>query len=349
MEKMKGGKVDVKELKRLKKEKKAAKEAKLLAKLEQRKNLLEAAKPVPKNLMKSGQVLKSLGREYTVSIAVPGSILDNAQTPELRTYLAGQVARAAAIFNVDEVVVFSDSDSGNRGCVQLARVLQYLECPQYLRKHFFPIHEDLKHAGILAPTDMPHHLRASEESVWREGVVIEREGVKEGTSFVNIGLKTDCLVDRRLKPGLRVTVRLPDGYLWDKKISGKVVSPSQPRTEAGLYWGYTTRLANSLSEVLKSGPYKEGYDLTLGTSEKGERVEDTKVPPFRHLLIVFGGVGGLEAAVEADPDLQTSNPGELFQSYLNVCPEQGSRTIRTEEALLVALATLRAPVLAANR
>ena len=70
---------------------------------------------------------------------------------------------------------------------------------------------------------------------------------------------------------------------------------------------------------------------------------------FRHLLVVFGGVGGLEAAVEADPDLEASNPGELFQSYLNVCPEQGSRTIRTEEALLVALATLRAPVLAANR
>lgn len=31
------------------------------------------------------------GRPYTVSIALPGSILDNAQSPELRTYLAGQV------------------------------------------------------------------------------------------------------------------------------------------------------------------------------------------------------------------------------------------------------------------
>lgn len=31
------------------------------------------------------------GRLYTVSIALPGSILDNAQSPELRTYLAGQV------------------------------------------------------------------------------------------------------------------------------------------------------------------------------------------------------------------------------------------------------------------
>ena len=40
------------------------------------------------------------GRSYTVSIALPGSILDNAQSPELRTYLAGQIARAAVIFNV---------------------------------------------------------------------------------------------------------------------------------------------------------------------------------------------------------------------------------------------------------
>lgn len=30
----------------------------------------------------------------TISIAVPGSILENAQSAELRTYLAGQIARA---------------------------------------------------------------------------------------------------------------------------------------------------------------------------------------------------------------------------------------------------------------
>lgn len=39
----------------------------------------------------------------TVSIAVPGSILDNAQSPEFRTYLAGQIARAACIYKIDEV------------------------------------------------------------------------------------------------------------------------------------------------------------------------------------------------------------------------------------------------------
>lgn len=120
----------------------------------------------------------------TVSIAVPGSILENAQSEELLTYLAGQIARAACIFQVDEIVVFDDyADAVNakkstiedvsglktvrHSCVQLGRILQYLECPQYLRKHFFPIHKDLHYAGILNPLDAPHHLRQNDNFIFR--------------------------------------------------------------------------------------------------------------------------------------------------------------------------------------
>ena len=49
---------------------------------------------------------------------------------------------------------------------------------------------------------------------------------------------------------------------------------------------------------------------------------------FSHLLIVFGGVKGLEAALEADPVLEGDDPEPLFDLYLNTCPGQGSRTIR---------------------
>lgn len=35
----------------------------------------------------------------------------------------------------------------NHGCIQLIKILQYLECPQYLRKYYFPIHKDLEYAG----------------------------------------------------------------------------------------------------------------------------------------------------------------------------------------------------------
>lgn len=39
---------------------------------------------------------------------MPASIIDNAQSMELKTYLAGQVAKAATIFQVNEIVVLSD-------------------------------------------------------------------------------------------------------------------------------------------------------------------------------------------------------------------------------------------------
>ena len=99
-------KLDVKELKRLKKEKKKMKEKELLARLDKTKSIQAslAAKPVPKvenncsfepslhliycqNILSSTENTK--GRDYTVGIAVAGSILDNAQTQEMRTYLAG--------------------------------------------------------------------------------------------------------------------------------------------------------------------------------------------------------------------------------------------------------------------
>lgn len=50
----------------------------------------------------------------------------------------------------------------------------------------------------------------------------------------------------------------------------------------------------------------------------------------RHLLVVFGGLQGLEASVDADQNLDVTDPSVLFDLYLNTCPGQGSRTIRTE-------------------
>lgn len=235
------------------------------------------------------------------------------------------------------------------GLVQLARVLQYLECPQYLRKHLFPLHPDLQFAGLLNPLDCPHHLRATEESPYREGVVA-RLPVKEGSgSHVNCGLAKEVKIDRCLQPGVRVTVKMKP-ETPGKKLRGTAVSPSAPRTEAGLYWGYEVRVARSLGAVLSECPFPGGYDITMGTSERGDPVDDLELPErFEHALVVFGGLQGLEAALEADEALDVDDPAYLFSCYLNTCPNQGSRTIRTEEAILISLSALRPKIEAAQR
>ncbi|KAM8996458.1 uncharacterized protein PRD47_013194 [Ara ararauna] len=348
-----GRKVDWRRWKQERKaEKKKWKEMKLLKKLEkQRVRELEE-----KRAEKREEQQEDRGRHYTLSVALPGSILNNAQSLELRTYLAGQIARACAIFCVDEIVVFDEHGEdvrsvegdfeglGRRGkaCVQLARILQYLECPQYLRKSFFPKHEDLQFAGLLNPLDSPHHMRLDEDSEYREGVVLDRPTKPGRGSFVNCGMRKEVRIDRQLNPGLRVTVRLEEPQKPEAKVrKGVVVSSQHPRTVSGLYWGYSVRLASCLSAVFSECPFKEGYDLSIGTSERGSSVDEATLPSFRHALVVFGGLEGLEAGVDVDPNLEVTDPSVLFDFYLNTCPSQGSRTIRTEEALLISLSALR--------
>jgi predicted SPOUT superfamily RNA methylase MTH1 len=174
----------------------------------------------------------------TVSIAIPGSVVSNAQTRELQTQLAGQIARAAAVYRVDEIVVFDDGLGSTLNTVSnyrrgpkkesqhhhqqendgkdsdkkeqkdskeqpstdphafLARILQYCECPQYLRRKFFPMHPDLQFAGLLPPLDMPHHLRRNDVVAYREGVVVNDEEGKDGDG--SGGALVDCGIPNRL-------------------------------------------------------------------------------------------------------------------------------------------------------
>lgn len=49
-----------------------------------------------------------------MSLAVPGSVIENTQTMELATAVAGLLARTAAVFCVDEVVVVDDAPGVRR-------------------------------------------------------------------------------------------------------------------------------------------------------------------------------------------------------------------------------------------
>ncbi|ORZ36980.1 putative RNA methyltransferase, partial [Catenaria anguillulae PL171] len=312
-------------------------------------------------------------RAHTISMAIPGSIIDNCQSLELKTYVAGQIARAAAIYNIDEIIVYNESptpmkpDPLKDPNVFLARLLLYQECPQYLRKEFFPVHPSLRFAGLLNPLDAPHHVRVDEKSLYRDGVVLAKKppggaAAAAGGCLVNCGLRKDVyLAGKVLQPGVRVTVRM---RLDETGPSGlpiaDPVSRSTPREADGVYWGYTVRLAEGLHNVFAQGPGGNEYDLKIGTSERGvtlthavgearrrsereggsENVFPTK---FKRALIVFGGVKGVEAAIDADEQLHVAaeDAHTLFDHWINTCPGQGSRTIRTEEAVLVSLAVLR--------
>ncbi|KAI9799301.1 MAG: hypothetical protein M1825_004794 [Sarcosagium campestre] len=388
-------------------------------------------------------VFKPTGpRLSTLSVAIPGSIIGkrtaaSAQSHDLKTTLVGQIARALAVFSVDEVVVFDDAqevqaprqknakkDHGHHreDCQVytgvsdpshfLIHLLSYLETPPHLRRQLFPFHPNLRTAGTLPSLDMPHHLRADEWCRYREGISVTQAdsdfnsyqsqtqtskksrkphqvnsapasspSASDTPVEIYVGLSAPILVNAPIPPNTRVTLKFPSdeapssSALARGALVADAVSPSLPREEAGYYWGYSIRRAASLSTVLTESPFAGGYDVSVGTSERGEPLSDllsrsrrgaskdtnrlnengiinaAEAQPvmgkYRHLLVVIGGVAGLEQAVRADPELArlgVVEPQQLFDFWVDLCPGQGSRTIRAEEAVWMALMGLRSVV-----
>lgn len=213
------------------------------------------------------------------------------------------------------------------------------------------MHPNLRTAGTLPSLDMPHHLRANEWCEYREGVTLRPFPDGNGT-LVDVGLAEPRTVQgTEIPPGTRVTLRLQDP---DSKTA-EAVAPNTPREQTGYYWGYTVRQCNSLSEVFTECLFDGGYDISIGTSERGDPLtkvlggdylKSPEILGYQHVLLVFGGVAGLEAASKNDPDLKKmgsvgNRVSEVFDYWVNVLPGQGSRTIRTEEAVWLGLMGLR--------
>ena len=180
-------------------------------------------------------------------------------------------------------------------------------------------------------------------STRRLGVVNK---TKNGKSFVYVGLQKEALVNKEIEVGTRVTVKL-DIFEERNYLNGKVVSPYLPSKKLNWFWGYDVRVAKSLSKALEDCPFPEKkYDLVIGTSDKGDKLESVEdaIEDYKHALIVFGGLKGLEFSLENDKEAGKKDARELFQYYLNTCPHQGSNVIRTEEALLITMSHL-SPIL----
>jgi hypothetical protein len=269
-------------------------------------------------------------------IAIPASVVSD--TPHLRerTSKIGSIGRAAAIFRVDEIVIFPDSPDGSQKTELdlVSTLLSYLETPQYLRKRLFRLNPDLQYAGILPPLRTPHHplnrkikqLRVGE---FREAVTLSRA---EKQVFVDIGVEQPALIrGKDLVMGQRITVRVI-------KVGKPVEVELANRDEAPSYWGYTVTVEKCpFGSFLK----KSDFDLTIATSRYGSPLADVaeeiveKWKEANRVLVAFGApTQGLGDIVRREGH-QLS---ELVDFVVNTVPMQGTETVRTEEALIASLA-----------
>lgn len=268
-------------------------------------------------------------RKSSLSIFIPISILSDVPSLAEKTSKVGQIARSASIFRVDRIVVYRDSPSASQEDGLLIRdLLTYAETPQYLRRLIFPLLPNLKYAGMIPPLRTPHHPLGGDNPIFREGFVLKSGG---GVSKVEIGLKEPVEVAAELPLNKRVTLR---------HLGGRWVPSS--RSEVPLYWGYETRLEfKTLAALLKGG--SNGY--VIATSRLGKPLSavageiQAAMTWEKHISVLFGSPSeGLHEILAREG----ARPEDLSDLVVNTIPEQGTATVRTEEAVAITLAVMLA-------
>lgn len=267
-------------------------------------------------------------------MAIPAGILTDVPHLREKTAKIGLLARGAAIFRIEEIIVYLDSRDGECGRMQglICKVLDYVASPQYLRRMIFGQDPDLRFVGILPPLRTPNHplvtrmanLMAGE---YREGVVLSSGG---GGAEVEIGVERPLKVKGTLRGGSRITARIID------PIGG--IGEAVERDDVDIYWGYrTTAFRSSLGHLLRE---RRGATV-VATSRFGRPVSEAWDDLSRHLkgsrglLLLFGSPNEGVAAILAKENV---NLEASAYAVVNTVPLQGTATVRTEEAVIASLA-----------
>jgi methyltransferase len=277
-------------------------------------------------------MVESPRRLQRLSVALPSSFTKDIPHLREKTSRIGLVARALAIFRVEEIMIYNvDSNiaSAREGKL-FEKLLAYQETPQYMRRTLFVKDPDLQYGGILPPLRLPSHPNREEP---RMGLVREALVVQTGlTSLVDAGFRDPVKIQSRLRAKERVTIRLTR----ISPLEGELIDPNR----LPIYWGFrVTRTDLPLGKMLA----QEKRDLVISTSRKGTLIRDVmdQLAPrwasSRHPLVLFGSPseGIPEILAREKPTLD-----EISDFDLNTIPDQGVETVRTEEALFATLSEL---------
>ncbi len=306
----------------------------------------------------------------TVTVLVPSSLVREARDKREATRKLGYVARAATVFRVDRLVVYPDSEGERRwGGGFVRTVLAYAATPPYLRKEVWGRRDELEYVGVLPPLHAVAQTGSGSNGSGslRQGIVTEVGS--DGRVRVNCGLQhpISLLVppSRTVEEGERVTIRISSrqplrARIVDDEPPGVNVEQAEldevlARSDSGF------RIASSrYGEVLTLsllGDLRQRLVDTESTTESGDDTDtDTdagaggrKETGKRTYTVAFGAperglpeICGIDptAVGQRDTSDDTRPDRSRFDLWLNTVPNQGSETVRTEEAMFATLACL---------
>ena len=267
-----------------------------------------------------------------LSIAIPDSSLKDEKKHENKTRKIFQIARAAGIFQIREIIIYKDGREFENDSKLLSTILRYLETPQHFRKRLYPKSGLLQFVGALSPIKMPNQTGTSDVKQVKKGDI--REGViypKDGKKFIDIGVEYSIPYYGKKDIGKKTIVKIKDSFpnftVYD--IEKKQISD---------FWSYDVKHGGNLFSLLS-----EWKGPKILTSRKSKKIKDDDMKKIlsskEEILVVFGTT---DKGIHEMLDKKISNI-QNFKAW-NFFPNQGTETVRLEEAILGCLSIINSHI-----
>ena len=258
-----------------------------------------------------------------ISISIPDSCLSDSVSLFAKSHKISQIARACSIFRVNTIFIYHDRTINCNDNLILKTIFEYLDTPPYLRKKLYPEMRLLKYAGSLPPIKSPHHkskidLDNMRTEEYRVGLVVR----SNGKMYVDVGLERPLPFEGEIKEKTKVIVRI-------RRNRNEFRCKNVQKNEVNGYWGYNVQFVLSLYGLMSNDKFK-----VLITSKEGKffRIKDLSDRRNREILILFGS-----PRIGVNKILESENDGvrHYFKDFtFNMFPDQGTDTVRLEEAVL---------------
>ena len=273
----------------------------------------------------------------TLRVAIPDTSLTDCSDLRQKTVKAGSLARALAVFRVESVYIF---DTGllepgkKRDTDLLRRILRYMDTPQYLRKRSFPKTQALKFAGILPPLRTRSHPLEVATSDLQEGAI--RWGLQVRPGKIDLGL------GKLINYSKTVSERDPTLFRVIK-TKPQIVLETIEREDVSDYWGFEVERVTNLADFLEESDdsTRIGFSRKAPSYHQLENDLKSTIAGTQSVLAVFGGPShGILEFFEKERERVKSN----IDFWVNTIPDQGTATVRLEEALFTSLGLLNSSV-----
>ena len=267
-----------------------------------------------------------------LSIAIPDSALSDEKTLENKTRKISFIARACGIFRINDIIIYRDGKNHESDSKLFVTILRYLETPQYFRRNVFGKTNLLKFAGVLPPLKIPNQIGTSnpkelKKNDIREGIVVRVKGQKG----VDIGVNQIINYHSKYDIGQRIIVQI-------KNISPNLSIKEITKDEIANYWSYNVRQAGNLFSVIS-----KWNGIKILTSRKSKQLNQSQIDELnkseKPILVVFGSTD------KGIHDILGNKINNLQNSKsINFFPNQGTETVRIEEAVLGCLSILNSVI-----